>query len=336
MYDVVTIGETMLRFTPIENLRWQQADRFEMHIGGSESNLAVGLARLGHRVAWISRLTNNSFGKGIASQIASHGVDTQHVLWTDQDRIGIYFFEQGFPPRSNRVIYDRAGSSFSRWREADLDESLFLPDFARYLHVSGISLGLGETTQSLIHRSVVRAKEAGWRVSFDVNYRAKLWHFPEARKACESIMKMADLIFLPIRDARNLWQLSFDEHRLVDHPSETAQPVIESLAKLFPNSLNVMTLGEQGACAVRDGDFAYASTRAVPPIGRLGGGDAFAAGFLSGLMRFDSLQAALRWGNAAAQVKYSISGDLPLFEYDEVSVIASDNSDCKHDQQNFR
>jgi 2-dehydro-3-deoxygluconokinase len=332
MYDVVTIGETMLRFTPGGGLRWVQAQQFDLHIGGSESNLAVGLSRLGHRVAWISRLTDNPFGRKIAQQISAEGVDTSHVVWTDQDRIGLYFFEQGSPPRENRVIYDRAGSSYSQWSFEDLPRQIFVPGFARYLHVSGISLGLGSRTQKLIMACVERAKEAGWSISFDINFRAKLWSAEQAREVCEQLAALADVVFLPIRDARTVWQINYDVQQLQLTPSESSKAVIEQFASLVPAANCVMTLGELGACTLCRGQFDFATTRAVTAIGRLGGGDAFAAGFLSGLLRYGTNPAALRWGNAAAQVKYSITGDLPLFEYAEVASIA----DGVQSQNSFR
>ncbi|MGV3484634.1 MAG: PfkB family carbohydrate kinase, partial [Planctomycetaceae bacterium] len=90
MYDVVTIGETMLRLTPDALTRWEQAERLQIHVGGSESNTAVGLSRLGMRVCWLTRLTRNDFGRRIAQAIQAQSVDTQYVTWADEDRVGIY------------------------------------------------------------------------------------------------------------------------------------------------------------------------------------------------------------------------------------------------------
>lgn len=323
MYDVVTIGETMLRLTPQAGLRWEQAEQFQMHVGGSESNTAVGLARLGHSVAWFSRLTNNAFGRKIASEVARHGVDTRHIVWTDQDRIGTYYYEEGSPPRGNRVLYDRAASSFTRFEAAEIPASLFLPQQSKYLHVTGISLGLGETTRRLIRHCLQAARTAGWRISLDVNYRAKLWTPTEARRACEELFEFADILFLPIRDAKLIWQISFDPLELNERPHEVSSQVVRAMSSYAPNSCLVMTLGKLGACAWEQNSFVFAETTAVPEIGRLGAGDAFSAGFLSGRLRGNTLEGSLRWGNAAAQLKYSIPGDLPFFELSEVEAIVS-------------
>ena len=129
--DVQTIGETMLRFTPPAFERFGQSRAVEMHVGGSESNTAVGLARLGHRARWISRMTDNPLGRWIVREIASHGVDDSYVIWTDEDRVGTYYMERGLPPRDSRVFYDREASAISRLQAADLPRELFSPGAAQ-------------------------------------------------------------------------------------------------------------------------------------------------------------------------------------------------------------
>ncbi len=346
MYDIITIGETMLRFTPVGGLRWEQADQLQVHIGGSESNTAIGLARLGLRVAWLSRLTDNAWGRKIANTIAYHGVDTQHIVWTNQDRIGTYYYEEASEPRGNQVMYDRAGSAFSNFSFEQLPVELFEPKASRWLHFTGISLGLGEVCCGLIHRAVQLAKAAGWKVSFDVNYRGKLWSAQEASQTCLPYLELADVVFLPIRDARLLWGIKYNNEELDRDPASVASRVASAMydamsgtvAKKSNESTLVMTLGSQGACAMRGRSFYFAPTTTVPAVGRLGGGDAFTAGFLSGLLRSNELgsndldssnlhsndlERALNWGNAAARLKYSIPGDIPFFSLSEVEKLAT-------------
>ena len=232
-YDVVTLGETMLRLTPESQLRLEQAERLQVHVGGSESNTAVGLSRLGKRVAWLSRMTDNHLGRKIERAIAAHGVDTNHITWTSQDRVGLYFLEEGSPPRNSQVIYDRKGSAFSRWETSDLPSDLFVPNKSKWLHVTGISLWLGETTRATVAEAVRLAKLAGWSIASD-----------------------------------------------------------------------------SSACV-------YQAIEPVSPMGRLGGGDAFSAGFLSAWLESQDLQRSLKWATAA-RLKYSIPGDLPLISRAEV------------------
>src|SRR5688500_13638874 len=109
--DVVTMGETMLRFTPPGRTRLEQAHELQLHVGGSESNTAVGLARLGLRTAWFSRLPDTALGRLISGELARYGVDVQHIVWCNDSRVGLYFLEEGGPPRGSQVIYDRRDSA---------------------------------------------------------------------------------------------------------------------------------------------------------------------------------------------------------------------------------
>jgi 2-dehydro-3-deoxygluconokinase len=331
MYDVVTIGETMLRLTPVNGLRWEQADHWEMHVGGSESNTAAGLARLGMRVAWLSRLTDNPLGKKISACLAGHGVDVGHLVWTDQDRIGTYYYEPSSPPRDATVMYDRAGSSFSRFSADMLPVSLFAPGHSRMLHFTGISLALGETTQKMMRRAVELAKSCGWLISFDVNHRAKLMGAKEAKMVYEEFAGRADIVFVPLSDARLLWNCSITDNQLAEDPRQAASQCLHQLAKVIAAPCLVLTLGPYGAAAVCNGERYYASTTVVPAVGRLGTGDAFSAGFLSSWLSSDDPQTALLFGNAAACLKYSMPGDLPFFTLQEVEkLLQKKNSSDEH------
>ena len=308
-YDVVTIGETMLRLTPDAFLRLEQSESLQVHVGGSESNTAVGLARLGKRVAWISRLTDNHLGRRIARTITAHGVDTQHIVWTDQDRVGLYFLEAGSPPRTSHVIYDRANSAFSRFQASELPTQVFLRGKSRWLHVTGISLWLSDCARELIQGAVRLARAAGWKISFDVNHRTLLCTAAAAQRHCHSLFESADLVFLPRRDAISIWNLK---------NNDTDETLMKNLLEIRAGKPTVMTLGERGAIACDATNSVQRASEPVEPIGRLGGGDAFSAGFLSSWLDTNDLDLSLRWAIAAARLKYSISGDLPLVNLAEV------------------
>jgi len=314
MYDVVTIGETMIRFSPDGYLRWDQAKSLQIHVGGSESNLSVGLARLGMRVCWLSRLTSNEFGQRIEREIAAQGVDTSHVVWTDRDRVGTYYYEEGSSPRSSRVIYDRAASAFTQYTLDQLPSKLFVTGQAKLLHVTGISLALGEQTRGLIHHAVKLAREAGWLVSFDLNFRAKLWSAESAREHCQELFEQADIAFIPERDANTVFRI---------RTSEDPHDVLATLSHMRTEKLTVMTRGGLGSVAQLGDAQCVENITPVHPVGRLGGGDAFSAGFLYGWLTFNDFRAALKWANACAMLKYSIPGDLPLFHKHEIEALMS-------------
>lgn len=308
----------MLRFTPPAFSRLEQATCLELHVGGSESNTAVGLARLGLTVAWLSRLTDNPLGRTIANTLRAQGVDTSQVVWTSEDRVGLYFLEEGKPPRGHQVYYDRAGSAMSRMTPEDLPAALFEQP-VRLFHTTGITAALSDASAATALEAVRRAKAAGWRVSFDVNYRAKLWSPQAARARCQQLMALADIIFIPQGDARTVFGYG---------AADTAEQLLARLAQTYPQADIFMSLGQQGAAGrSADGNIAHHPVFAAETVGRLGGGDAFSAGVLYAYLRepqgAPQLLTALRWGCAAAALKYSLPGDLPLFDLEQVTALVS-------------
>ncbi len=311
-YDVVTLGESMLRLTPPELLRLEQTRSFNVEVAGSESNTAVGLARLGLKTCWLSRLPDTALGRLAAGELMRYGVDTRHVCWTGTARMGLYFVEQGAEPRGAQVIYDRKDSAVSHMQPSDLPRDLFTEEGARLFHTSGISLAIGESAAQTTLHALSLAKQAGWLVSFDVNHRSKLWSVEEARAGCHDALALADFIFVAQRDAVALFKLEFDEPR----------KLLEQLAQLYPQAVVVLTKGAAGAAArTPEGEVYSEAALAAEQVDRVGGGDAFSAGFLYGYLTFGSVATALRWGVVVAALKYSIRGDLPLVNLAEVRAL---------------
>ncbi|RLT43362.1 MAG: sugar kinase [Chloroflexi bacterium] len=314
-YDVLTLGETMLRFTPPGVQRIDQAAHFELEVGGSESNTSVGLARLGLKVAWLSRLPSNPLGKRIARTLAGQGVDTSHVVWAAGERLGLYFVEFGDGPRPTQVTYDRADSAMSRMQPDELPAALFEPGRARHLHLTGITVAISQSAAATARRAVELAKAAGMTVSFDVNYRAKLWSPAEARAGCHAFAAAADIFFTPLRDAETIYGVDGDPGR-----------ALAQLQAEYPQATVILTLGAEGAIGAEPGQTSISqSVFPAGTVGRIGGGDAFTAGVLYGYLTETTaesrLATALRWGAAAAAFKYTIPGDMPLFEKEEVAAL---------------
>ncbi|RIK18677.1 MAG: hypothetical protein DCC53_15835 [Chloroflexi bacterium] len=204
-YDVVTLGEPLLRLTPPRYKPLDKADVFEVEVGGSEANTAAALAGLGLSVAYLTRLTDNPLGKLIADTLCGYGVDTHHITWTSRDRVGTYYYEDAAPPRQPRIIYDRAGSAASKIRPSDLPEALFGFEQARVLHLTGITAALSYAANGTALHALKRAEESNWRLSFDVNYRSRLWSPADAQTGIEPFLRVADLAFIPLRDARLIY-----------------------------------------------------------------------------------------------------------------------------------
>jgi len=316
-YDVITFGETMVRLTPPHFQRIEQANLFEIEVGGSESNTAIGLARLGLKTAWLSRLPRSPLGRLVVRTLAGYGVDTSHVSWSETDRLGLYFLERGAMPRNSRVIYDRKESAVSRMKPSQLPVQLFREAGARLLHLSGITPALSASAADTAYHALELAKGAGWKVSFDLNYRSKLWDVPTALAECQPFIQEADIFLLPLRDAISFFALS---HQIP--PTDACR----ALSILYPSTTIAITLGQEGAIGcLPNGEPIQQPAFPAQEVGRLGAGDAFTAGFLYGYLEIGDLAAALRWGTAAAAVKYTIPGDIPLIEKEEIEqILATD------------
>lgn len=318
-YDIVTFGESMFRLTPPDDLRVEQTNSFNIYVAGSESNTAVGLARLGAKVNWFSRLPDSSIGKLIANRIREQGVDISHIVTAENERLGLYFVENGIAPRPIQVIYDRANSAMSKIHPGDLPVALFQKGNAKILHTTGITLALSASAKETTLQAINMAKQAGWLVSFDVNYRSKLWSATEARAACESCFQKVDIIFFPLRDARLLFNYS---DRL------SATDILTNLHDLYPQAIIVMSQGQEGSlCITSDGEIFSQKAFHVEGKYRIGAGDAFSAGFLySHICRMDNLETSLSWGNATAAMKFTIPGDMPLVDKEQIESLVKDKS----------
>jgi 2-dehydro-3-deoxygluconokinase len=312
-YDVLTLGEAMLRLSPSGSERLEESLTLSAAVGGSESNMAVALARLGLSVAWLSRLTENPLGQHIANTLRAHGVDTRHIHWTTEDRVGLYFLEEGAAPRQSQVIYDRKNSAMSRMQPEHLPRDLFQPGVSRLFHLSGITLALGTATYATAIQAMDWALAASWQLSFDVNYRSRLWSLAEAQQGCEPFLHSAHRIFMPIRDARALYALP------ADSPLET---VLDHLSARYPQAQIILTLGAEGA-AVRTPTGETFTQAAYPAaaVSRLGRGDAFVAGYLYADLTGHPIPTALQYGCALAALKYSMSGDMALTSRSEVEAV---------------
>ncbi len=318
MYDVVTLGETMLRFTPPARNRLEQTDHLQVHIGGSESNTAVGLARLGLKTAWLSRLPGSALGRMVTGELNKHGVDTSHVVWSDTDRLGLYFLEEAGPPRGSQVIYDRRDSAISRMRPEELPSHLFTAGALKCFHTTGITMALSEHARATALLAAQLARQAQAIISFDINYRSKLWSPTEAARQCDPMFRLADLVFIPDRDAQTLFQLP-----AVEEPEQA----LETLSQRYPGARFIMTRGRTGSSCLADGTFYVEGIFASDEIGRLGGGDAFSAGFLARYLESQGdIPSSLRWGAAVSALKYSMPGDLPVVTRPEVEALVNSTS----------
>jgi 2-dehydro-3-deoxygluconokinase len=307
-YDLITFGETMIRLTTVGDQRLETTPSLRVTIGGSESNVCVALARLGHPVAWLSALPSNSLGKRIAGELRAHGVVVDHLLWSNSSRAGVYFMETGARPRPTRVTYDRAGSAVASIDPEAVDYTLVRR--ARALHLTGITPALSEACASVSRRLLDEAVAAGIPVILDVNYRSLLWTADEARQGLEHLLQHATVVLCGAADAATVWGLNGQPHEIA-----------RGLLDLSAAEIAVVTLGEAGVCAMRrDGSYWTQTSLDVDIIDPVGAGDAFAAGFLHRWFDTpDDIPAALRSGVAMAALAMTIPGDLAIVSSDDLT-----------------
>ena len=332
--DVVTFGEAMIRLAPMNDLRLEQARGLDVTVGGGELNVAVGVARLGFRSAWASRLPYNALGRMVLGKAREQGVDTTHAGFSKDGRCGIYFLEQGASPRAAAVLYDRADSSMSKIKPGDIDWRAAL-DGAKYFHVSGITPALSAGAAEVTREALAAAKAAGCTVSYDLNYRSKLWTPAEARACQEPLMKYVDLLITTEEDTRVVFGIeapkgSDENFEKVD--AAGYRNVAEQLVNKFNVKSVAITLRQNKSVWFNDwwglyydgaGKRFFESPKfAVEIVDRVGAGDSFAAGLISALLiKPDDYAHAIHFAVATSALKHSIPGDFAIVSRPEVETL---------------
>jgi 2-dehydro-3-deoxygluconokinase len=293
MPEFVTIGESCVAFIAEEAGLMRRCRRFEKRLGGSETNVAVGVTRLGHSAGWISRVGADEFGAFSLMEMRAENVDVSQVI-TSADRPTGVFFQDRQPEGRNSVFFYRAGSAASSMTPDDVNEDYIAS--ARILHLSGITPGLSESCLRMVERAFDIAKRHGVAIVFDTNIRLKLWTADEARAALEPMMREADYL-LAGRD---------DMTKMVGEGSH--KDFLDYLHGLGRTDV-VLKWGKDGAWISSDGE-----QRLIPgyptddPVERVGAGDAFAAGFIVSILRGQPIDAAVEMGNAVAGFAVRLPG----------------------------
>ncbi len=322
MNDVVCFGEAMVRLMPPSFQRLEQTGELDVKVGGGELNVAVGCARLGLSSAWVSRLTDNPLGRMVRNKAREQGVDTSSVVWSKGDRVGLYFLEQGASPRPSNVLYDRAGSAISKIEPGMVDWKAAF-DGAKLFHVSGITPALSQTAAATTEEALKAAKAAGLFVSYDLNFRTKLWTAEEARACQTPFMELVDLLITTEDDA---WVV-FEETGEAAKIAETLKNRL-TLKAVAITLRRIDTVLTGGWTSLIVADKLYEDvTYELEQVDRVGGGDAFSAGCIYGWLTAGTWDAALRWGDAYSALKHTIPGDLNWADRAETARVMKSQQD---------
>lgn len=314
MFDVVTFGEAMLRLSPPNFKRLEQSTSLNINVGGSELSVAIGLARLGLKSAWVSKLPSNPLGFLIRNKAREQGVDTSYIIWSKEDRAGIYFVEFGASPRAHKVIYDRENSAISCIKPEEINWEAIFKETKLFM-ASGITPALSKSARKATKEAVKKAKKTACQVAIDLNYRAKLWNEEEANQCMSSLMEYTDILFTTEEDTFRVFGIKGRDY----------EEVAKKLEEKFAFKVVAITLRENisvwrnrwTAIAYSQEKIYKTKTYDLEIVDRLGGGDSFTAGFLFGYLTGD-VQKGLDYGTAFSALKHSQPGDINWTTLEEV------------------
>lgn len=288
---VLTAGETMIRLMGGDATRLRHAASLAVGIAGAESNLAIGLRRLGHDVSWVSRLGDDELGTLVLQRVAAEGVDTSCVQRVPGASTGLLLREQA--PEGQRVYYYRRGSAATGLRPGDVDRAHL--EAAQAVHLTGITPALSREAATFTEWLVDEALEAGATLSLDVNFRSRLWSADDCRRWIEGVLPRTDLLFVSREEGEALW-------------GEAGEPLLRRLADTGAGEV-VLKGDEEDTLALVTGRVERAPLFPVACVDPVGAGDAFAAGYLDARLRGLAPVERLLQANAMGAISVMGQGD---------------------------
>ncbi|GAB5379486.1 MAG: sugar kinase [Aliiglaciecola sp.] len=318
--NVICFGEVMTRLTPSRaNETLFSSDELRIDFAGAESNVASALARWGAETSLVTKFPDNPISDKAISHLSAYGINTKYVN-RGGPRLGTYYIELGSSIRPSRVVYDRAGSSFSQVTKSEFDWPSILRN-ADCLHISGITSALSKQCAEENLEAAKRAQEMGVVVSFDLNFRRSLWS--ENHNAAElfiDILHHTDIVFGNQGVVKDVF--GYDGNNSAQYIQQNFN--IENVAFTQRKHIDASTNILSGELLTKDGAF-FSEPRKIEIKDRFGTGDAFAAGILWGYLNGFSSQHTLDFATAAFALKHTIWGDQLTASKDEIQSIANGN-----------
>ena len=332
MKKYITFGEIMLRLKSPNLERFFQSPFLEATFGGGEANVAVGLARLGLNVAYVSVIPNNPIGDSCIGELRRQGVDTSFIV-RKGDRLGIYFLEAGANQRPSKVIYDRSHSAIAEAKPGDINWDKAFNQVA-WFHISGITPAISLSVSDLSLEAVKKAREKGVTVSCDLNFRKKLWKYGKsAPEIMGELVKYVDIVIGNEEDCQKSLGVKADiDIESGELQTERYKGLTDKILKLYPNIKKIAITLRESHSATYNGWSAVLNNRKEFLISkkyeihnivdRVGAGDTFSSGLIYGFNHLNDDQETLEFAVAASCLMHSIPGDLPLLSVEEVKNLA--------------
>lgn len=325
-FDLLSLGELMLRLSPPANERITRGDTFGKQVGGAEMNAIAGSAMLGLRCGIISKLPANDLGTYIKNRVRECGVSDDYLVYDgDKDaRLGVYYYESGAYPRKPRIVYDRKNTSVNKIDVSDYPDTLYAS--ARCFHTSGITLALSPQCRKTAIEMMKHFKEQGALISFDVNFRGNLWSGDEARECINTILPYVDIFFCSEDTARLTFLKEGDAKSIMKSFTEEYPISIVASTQRIVHSPKRHTFGSIIYSAKEDKYYEEAPYADIEVVDRIGSGDAYISGVLYGLLAHGGdYQRALQYGNATSALKNTIPGDLLSTDLKEIEGIIKEH-----------
>lgn len=311
-FDVTAFGEMMLRLSVPSGQRLETATNLNVYPAGAEANVMGLLARLERRTCWNGTLPNNPLGRLAANHLRMAGVDLTGILWREDGRLGTYYVEFGEPPRGIQVTYDRAHSNTTLLKADEINWDSLLD--TRLLHLTGITPPLSTSCNEIIVQALDKARRKKIPVSFDVNYRQKLWSESEARDALLPMIQNVEILFCSQIDAMRIFGCKGE-----------MQQIAAGMLEISHAKHAVITFGEQGVLLWNGKEWIHQPSRPTKIIDRLGAGDALAAGVILGWLDGNPTE-GIKYGVTLAALALSQLGDMVVTTKKELASLTNTSS----------
>lgn len=342
--DVLTFGECMIRLSPPGHQRIELTPYFEAYVGGGEYNVSYALSRYGLRTAWVSRLVDNPLGSFIRNHARASGMDLSHVVWIPYDgvgkadRIGLNFTEVGIGVRASVTMYDRGHSAAAHIKPGEVDWKTIFSRGVRWFHTGGICTALSDSSAAVVKEALEAARNVGAVISYDLNFRSKLWSSEKAIAVTRDLVPFIDVLIGNEEDFQKVLGFKVEgvDESLKKLPVEAYKQMVRRVVEKHTNIRAVGTtlrevvsglVNNWSAILYYDGDF-FQSIRyeGLEVEDRVGGGDGFCSGLIYSFLHGMSAQEAVNAGAAHGALLQSTRGDTSMVTWEEVQHVMKGGS----------
>lgn len=344
-FDLLALGECMIRLSPPGHQRIELSPVLEMYAGGGEYNVAYALSRYGMRTGWISRLVDNPLGQFIKNHARTSGMDVSEVVWVPYDgvgradRIGLNFTEVGIGVRASVTMYDRGNTAVAHMKSGDVEwKRIFNIPGVRWFHTGGIFTALSDTCADVALESMKAAHDAGTIVSYDLNFRSKLWSSKKAIEVTKKLLPYIDVLIGNEEDFQKVlgFEVEGTDEHLKKLPIEGYKNMVEKVVATYPHIRAVGTtlrevvsglVNNWSAIMYYDGQFYHSRRYENLEIeDRVGGGDGFCSGFVYGLLHGMTPGECVEMGAAHGALLQSTRGDTSMVTMEEIKHVMGGGS----------